>query len=143
MAANMTRSIGTLRATGCHSLHHRRTDMDKDTIARLRAALELIGSLPISRDWMQQSIRHCVRNMDLEDECDDIQADTAHMPRRLHGDIMADLLNALPALLSIAERAADVEGMAKVMPELWTRENGFATPKEHATAASRYVLGGE
>ncbi len=56
-------------------------------------------------------------------------------------ELRREALNALPALLSIARRAADVEGMADVLPDFWTRETGFATAKENATAVSRYVMG--
>lgn len=60
---------------------------------------------------------------------------------KANGELVVAMHAALPALLSIARRAADVEGMADVLPDFWTRETGFATAKENATAVSRYVMG--
>ena len=64
--------------------------------------------------------------------------------RKLGNLNTADLLNALPALLSIAERAADVEGVygaVNMTPGVaWLKTD---EQKAVATAVSRYVLGGE
>lgn len=79
--------------------------MDKDTIARLRAAL---------------------------DEAKRVGFNTA-----------VSRAQDLTALLSIAERAADVEGMADLIAR-WIDNPGTTTPmRTTAEAISRYVLGGE
>ena len=89
--------------------------MNTETLDRLEAALANTGRLPLSSEWMHWAIRHSVRNMDFEDDCADIQGGNAHMPDRLAGGGYATLINALPALLAIARRAADVEGMASII----------------------------
>ena len=86
--------------------------MDKDTIARLRAALN---------------------------------AKRTEQDLAIYGRLApAELIEALPALLSIAERAADVEGVygaVNMTPGVaWLKTD---EQKAVATAVSRYVLGGE
>jgi len=79
------------------------TDLDK-----LKDALALVlpvGSAPLSREWVYSSIRHCQRNMDLEEYCTDIEAGTHRTPDRQVGGEMADILNAAPAIIAELEAA--------------------------------------
>ena len=101
--------------------------MDKDTIARLRGLLEKARVKPLSLGGNPNRYR-----------ADEL----AH--ERLIAALQREALNALPALLSIAERAADVEGIygaVNMTPGVaWLKTD---EQKAVATAVSRYVLGGE
>ena len=128
--------------------------MDKDTIARLGVLLERSADGPwhvveygdgdslIIHD-ARQDYRVCFMATPGETgSMDQIEA---------NAELIAAMHKALPALLSIAERAADVEGMAAVVSGSVSRLiNSSArdfevsdTYEAVATAVSRYVLGGE
>ena len=121
--------------------------MDKDTIARLRGLLERSADGP----W------HVVEYGDgdslvIHDARQDYRVcfmatpgETGSMDQiEANAELIAAMHKALPALLSIAERAADVEGVygaVNMTPGVaWLKTD---EQKAVATAVSRYVLGGE
>jgi hypothetical protein len=64
-----------------------------------------VGERPICPDWMYESIRHCVRNMDFE------WRDGFNEPDKYSGPAIADIVNAAPeaaALLDEAERVVEM-----------------------------------
>jgi hypothetical protein len=69
----------------------------------LKAALAKIGTLPVSHDWMYHSVRHCERNMDFEDYCEDLKAETHHVPDRQCGGEIALAVNRAPAMIARIE----------------------------------------
>jgi hypothetical protein len=73
------------------------TDTDARLIERLREDVAQLGEMPICPDWMQQAIRHCVRNMDFE------WAEGFNEPSKYSGAAMARIVNDTPALLDRIE----------------------------------------
>lgn len=82
----------------------------KAQIAVLREVLAKVGALPLDRGWMYSSIRHCERNMEFEVDFDK----GFHMPERQCGGDIADIVNALPALLDALEAPQEGE---RITPE--------------------------
>lgn len=70
---------------------------DSESVARLREALDQVGTLPICGSWMYTAIRHCVRNEDIDVE------DGFNEPEKYAGPSIALILNELPSLLDRIE----------------------------------------
>lgn len=72
-----------------------------------REALSVVGTLPLSVDWMYSAIRHCQRNLDFDAE------DGGNEPDRQAGSAIAKIINATPTLLderdALAARIAELE----------------------------------
>ena len=67
------------------------SEVDLDALEALRSQV-CAGTL--SRSWMYACIRHGQRNMDFE------TSDDGEEPDRYAGEAIADILNALPALIA-------------------------------------------
>lgn len=79
------------------------TDL-KETLAKVEAALTVIGALPFDPVWFYEVVRHGQRNMDLDVE------EGFNEPEQQHGDKIAEILNAIPTLLAaLRERMTENE----------------------------------
>ena len=141
--------------------------MDKDTIARLRGLLDRATKGPWELDsernedcqpkhfdyfiggdvggkWSTIFDTVNSDNKLIEEEFDEAYHHAWDAIGKANGELVVAMHEALPALLSIAERAADVEGVygaVNMTPGVaWLKTD---EQKAVATAVSRYVLGGE
>lgn len=77
------------------------TDID---IHGLKAAAQKL-SLPLSPSWMAGGIRHLNKNVDSDAFWDEPEGGDGFTPGRYEGETMATVLNAVPALLALADAA--------------------------------------
>ena len=93
----------------------------------VREALAKIGTLPVSHDWMYHSVRHCERNMDFEDYCEDLKAETHHVPDRQCGGEIALAVNRAPAMIARIEALeAENARLREALKDLASRAQSHA-----------------
>lgn len=86
--------------------------------ALIEDALGPIGVLPLDEDWLYTAIRHCQRNMDFD------VTEGFNEPDRYAGTHIARLINAMPALLILLRKAADLARSEAVPPIPQDKGNG-------------------